>query len=115
MREKETLKRMLDKAFIVDLHLTFMDEDSLYFVFEHCHYGTLTNLIETMGGLSHEVVRHYMAEIVQALSQCFEEKIMHRDVKPENILITKSRHLKLIDFGDAKEFDDSVYDFMLES
>ena len=39
---------------------------------------------------------------------------MHRDLKPENILIDARCHLKLIDFGDAKQFDDDVYDFSFE-
>ena len=39
---------------------------------------------------------------------------MHRDIKPENILIDARCHLKLIDFGDAKLFDDDVYDFSFE-
>ena len=49
-----------------------------------------------------------------ALEQCFNLQIMHRDIKPENILIDTRCHLKLIDFGDAKLFDDDVYDFSFE-
>ena len=39
---------------------------------------------------------------------------MHRDLKPENLLIDENRHIKLIDFGDAKIFEDSVYDYSFE-
>ena len=39
---------------------------------------------------------------------------MHRDLKPENILISEDKHLKLIDFGDAKEFQENIYNFSFE-
>ena len=37
--------------------------------------------------------------------------IMHRDMKPENLLIDSEKHLKVIDFGDAKEFTEDVFDY----
>ena len=46
MREKAILKRLQDVPFIIELLWTFMDESSLYFVFDHCKYGNLSNLIE---------------------------------------------------------------------
>ena len=56
MREKEMLKTLVNKPFIIRLQLTFMDKDYLYFVFDHCMYGTLSKLITLTGGLSHRVV-----------------------------------------------------------
>ena len=114
MREKEMLKTLVNKPFIIRLQLTFMDKEHLYFVFDHCMFGTLSKLITATGGLGPEVVRHYAAEIVEALSQCYESKIMHRDLKPENILISEDRHLKLIDFGDAKLFEEEDFTFKLK-
>ena len=48
-----------------------------------------------------------MAEIVAILEFLHTKGIAHRDVKPENILITNSRHLKMIDFGTASIYDES--------
>ena len=48
-----------------------------------------------------------MAEIVSILEYLHSKGVAHRDVKPENILITKDRHLKMIDFGTATIYDDS--------
>ena len=114
MREKEMLKTLVNKPFIIRLQLTFMDKDYLYFVFDHCMYGTLSNLITLKGGLEHKVVRQYSAEIIQSLDHCYESSIMHRDLKPENILLDSERHVKLIDFGDAKPFEDGDFTFQLK-
>ena len=108
------LKTLVNKPFIIRLQLTFMDKDYLYFVFDHCMFGTLSKLITLTGGLSHRVVQHYAAEIIQSLDQCYESQIMHRDLKPENILIDGERHIKLIDFGDAKPFEESDFTFQLK-
>ena len=53
----------------------------------------------------------YAAEIAHGLRHIHENKIMHRDLKPENLLVDDKRHLKIIDFGDAKEFTDEIYDY----
>lgn len=45
MREKDTLKALDGRPFIIKLIMTFMDEEHLYFVFEHCKFGTLSSLI----------------------------------------------------------------------
>ena len=94
--------------------MTFMDRDNLYFVFDHCKYGTLANLIKLQGGLPNNVATYFAAQIIEGLRQCFEMNIMHRDVKPENILIDENKTLKLIDFGDSKNFEDSVFDYSFE-
>ena len=104
MREKEILKLLIGKPFIILLRMTFMDHDHLYFVFEHCQYGTLSTLIDEMGKLDPKLCVFYAAEIVEGLKAVHANKIMHRDLKPENLLIDQRRHLKMIDFGDAKEF-----------
>ena len=96
MREKELLKLLVGKPFIIRLEMTFMDRDHLYFVFEHCKYGTLSSLITHSGKLEHDVAVFYSASILQALQQCFDLKVMHRDLKPENILIDEQKHIKLV-------------------
>ena len=76
--------------------MTFMDAEHLYFVFDHCKYGTLSNLIRLTGPLSNQIAVFFAAQILEGLRQCFEIKIMHRDVKPENILIYEDKNLKLV-------------------
>ena len=55
IREKNLLLKLQNNPFIVKLYKTFSDEDSLYFVFEHCQNGTLSELIKEKGKLDPEV------------------------------------------------------------
>lgn len=61
MREKDILKQLNGKPFIILLRKTFMDRDSLYFVFEHCKYGTLSSLIDEKGKLEKDLCVFYAA------------------------------------------------------
>jgi len=67
MREKEMLKLLSGKPFIIKMQMTFMDRENLYFVFDHCQYGTLSNLITLQGKLSPQVAVFYAASILQGL------------------------------------------------
>lgn len=84
------------RKFIIDLKMTFMDTEHLYFVFENCKYGTLSNLISQKGKLEPNVCVFFAASIIEGLQQCFNLKIMHRDIKPENILIDENKQLKIV-------------------
>ena len=64
-------------------------------------YNTDTKQLE---GLSPSILRHYMAELVVALSYLHSKQIAHRDLKPENIIIDSSNNIHLLDFGSAKDF-----------
>ena len=55
MREKKILALLSGRPFIIDLYSTHQDDDTLYFVFEHCHYGTLSNLITLKEKLSYDL------------------------------------------------------------
>lgn len=109
MREKQILKELTGKSFIIQIKQAFMDEESLYFVFEHCLYGTLSNLITVqgkklsllnlLGRLSEQLARVFAAEIVSGLKNMHEAGVMHRDLKPENIMIDEDLHLKIVNFS----------------
>lgn len=57
--------------------------------------------------LQYADIQFYVAEIVAILEFLHSRGVAHRDVKPENILLTPTRHLKMIDFGTASVFDES--------
>lgn len=82
-----------------------MDSENLYFLMEFAEKGTLYDLIKNVYGTEPVPVdtsRFFLAEIVLALESLHRDNYVHRDLKPQNILVHKSFHLKLCDFGEAK-------------
>lgn len=78
------------------------DHGYWYMIMEYVPGMTLMKLIETQGHLSIQETLFFLQEIVSALKVSHEQGIIHRDIKPGNILITESGHCKLTDFGLAK-------------
>lgn len=67
--------------------------------------GDLLNLMSRHGPFDEEYTRFYLAELTQALNELHKMGFVHRDVKPENILIDRYGHIKLADFGNAACLD----------
>ena len=107
LREART---MMDTQhpFIVTLHGAFQDEQYVYFVLEYMGGGDLFAQMQwRVGdgqGLPEEQVRLIAAEIALALDKLHRHGYMYRDLKPENVLVSSDGHLKLADFGLAKEY-----------
>ena len=64
--------------------------------------GDLMSLIQRQGTLSLYAIRFYAANMVEVLDYLHSNAIAHRDVKPENVMISTDGYLKIIDFGSAK-------------
>lgn len=105
INEQVCLQMVIGHPFIARLASLFEDESFLYFVIEFCPYGDMNNLIKIARrknrALTKDTIRFYAAELVSALEKVHKEGIIHRDVKPQNILIGDRGHLKLTDFGIA--------------
>lgn len=78
------------------------EADLQYIVMEHCGRGTLEDLLLTEGALSPERVASLGVSICEALAYAHRHGIVHRDVKPGNVLIANDGSLKVADFGIAK-------------
>jgi len=100
LMEKHVLTEC-DHPFIVKLLHTFQDRNSLYLVTEFVPGGELWNQSHRTG-LRPSLATFYAAEILDALEYLHAKQIVHRDVKPENVLIAADGHVRLIDFGTAK-------------
>ncbi len=74
---------------------------------EYCNGGELFFHLQNKKGFSEDVVRFYAAEIYCALAYLHDNKIVYRDIKPENIILDSDGHIKIIDFGLAKDNVDS--------
>lgn len=82
-----------------------MDDQNLYFVFENCENGDLNDLITKRKTLSLEVTRIYAAQMVQCLYYLQKKGVMHRDLKPQNILLDANMNLKFVSNTQRLKFD----------
>jgi 3-phosphoinositide dependent protein kinase-1 len=74
---------------------------------ESCEGGELFDQIVRKGRLSEDEARFYAAEIVDILEYLHSAGLIHRDVKPENLLLTSDGHIKIADFGSVKPTKDT--------
>ena len=88
--------------FILKLHYSFQTHDNLYMILDYCPIGDLSYQIE-LNLLEEEEAKFYIAELILAIEYLHQHDIIYRDLKPENILIGSDGHIKLADFGLAKE------------
>ncbi|KAL4233551.1 Serine/threonine-protein kinase lats1 [Mactra antiquata] len=88
-----------DNEWVVKLYYSFQDRDNLYFVMDYIPGGDLMGLLIKFGIFSENLSRFYIAELVLAIESVHKMGFIHRDIKPDNILIDKSGHIKLTDFG----------------
>ena len=106
LAERQLLSE-LKTEWIVTLHRTFQDQQHLYMVMEYLPGGDLMSHLIRLETLSEEKTRFYMAELIEAVHAVHRFGFIHRDIKPDNIVLTHTGHLKLIDFGLCK-FDPDV-------
>eukprot|EP01126_Amoeba_proteus_P021675 TRINITY_DN2205_c0_g2_i13.p1 TRINITY_DN2205_c0_g2~~TRINITY_DN2205_c0_g2_i13.p1 ORF type:complete len:399 (+),score=89.44 TRINITY_DN2205_c0_g2_i13:310-1506(+) len=84
---------------IVKLYSSFQDSKFLYFIMEYLPGGDLMNLLIKRNTLTEAECKFYMAEVILAVNSVHSHGYIHRDLKPDNILITRDGHVKLSDFG----------------
>ncbi|XVF09426.1 hypothetical protein REPUB_Repub07fG0091800 [Reevesia pubescens] len=88
--------------FVVRFFYSFTCRENLYLVMEYLNGGDLYSLLRNLGCLDEEVARVYIAEVVLALEYLHSLHVVHRDLKPDNLLIAHDGHIKLTDFGLSK-------------
>jgi CRP-like cAMP-binding protein len=102
MNEKNILL-MTNSAFVINLFETFNGTQSLYFLLEPALGGELYATYNRKGFHGSEKhAKYYVAGVVYAFEHLHERYIIYRDLKPENLLLTESGHIKLTDMGLAK-------------
>lgn len=88
--------------FVVRFFYSFTCRDNLYLVMEYLNGGDLYSLLRNLGCLDEDMARVYIAEVVLALEYLHTLHVVHRDLKPDNLLIAHDGHIKLTDFGLSK-------------
>jgi serine/threonine protein kinase len=108
-REVEIMQHLSGHPGVVTLRAVFEDADAFYLVMELCHGGRLLDEVAREGTLSERRAANVIKELMAVLKYCHEMGVVHRDVKPENVLLTKAGRLKLADFGLAVRVADGKY------
>ncbi|KAJ4481722.1 hypothetical protein C8J55DRAFT_474179 [Lentinula edodes] len=97
--ERMILMKQAESPFVAKLYFTFQSKENLYLVMEYLNGGDCAALIKTLGALPEEWTKQYIAEVVLGLEYLHQRGVVHRDLKPDNLLIDQHGHLKLTDFG----------------
>ena len=101
---ERTVLAKLNHPFIQKLYYAFQTKGNLYFITQFMHGGELNYHIykEPNNYFSEEKARFYASEIILAINYLHKNNCIYRDLKPENVLIDITGHIKLIDFGLSK-------------
>ncbi|KAI9844403.1 MAG: Serine/threonine-protein kinase [Sclerophora amabilis] len=106
-----------DSPWVVKLFTTFQDASYLYMLMEFLPGGDLMTMLIKYEIFSEDITRFYMAEIILAIEVVHKLGFIHRDIKPDNIILDKGGHIKLTDFGLStgfhKQHDNSYYQQLL--
>ena len=104
VQAERDLMAAADNPWLVKLNYSFQDDTYLYLVMEYCGGGDLMTILMRDDILTPDQTRFYMAELGAGINAVHELGFVHRDLKPDNILIANNGHVKLSDFGLAKSF-----------
>ncbi|XP_067884042.1 serine/threonine-protein kinase MRCK alpha-like isoform X6 [Heterodontus francisci] len=89
-----------DSQWITTLHYAFQDENYLYLVMDYYVGGDLLTLLSKFEDrLPEDMAKFYLAEMVLAIDSVHQLHYVHRDIKPDNILLDVNGHIRLADFG----------------
>lgn len=117
--ERDILAESKENPWLVKLHASFQDNAYLYMLMEFLPGGDLMTMLIKYEIFSEDITRFYMAEIVMAIEAVHKLGFLHRDIKPDNILLDRGGHIKLTDFGlstgGRKQHENSYYQALLKS
>ena len=103
MKRELKMLQQLKHPNCVDFQDAFYHKGNLFLVFEYVEKNLLEVLEESPNGLSPKLIRSFVYQMCKAISYLHKNNIIHRDVKPENLLIDENYQLKLCDFGFARK------------
>lgn len=107
VRQERDILAKSDNPWIVKLHYSFQDDDYLFLCMEFLQGGDLMTWLINKEIFTEQQTRFYIAELVLAVESIHKMNYVHRDLKPDNILLDNQGHIKLTDFGLCKPFEHS--------
>jgi serine/threonine protein kinase len=104
INEAKILHQLRDIPNVVNVHDYFEENNTVYFYMDYIEGESLKSLVEKKGKLPLNTAIAYIQEVGNALTAVHEKSILHRDIKPDNIIINTRNNAILIDFGIARDF-----------
>lgn len=104
--QERRLLEEIDHPYIVNLRYAFQDDENCFFVLDLMLGGDLRFHLERSGHIKEEIVRFWIAELACALEYLHRQRIIHRDIKPDNILLDAMGHAHLTDFNVAIHYSE---------
>ncbi|XP_061602851.1 serine/threonine-protein kinase MRCK beta isoform X3 [Cololabis saira] len=99
-REERDVLVKGDSQWITTLHYAFQDDNYLYLVMDYYVGGDLLTLLSKFEDrLPEDMAKFYVAEMVLAVHSIHQQQYIHRDIKPDNVLLDVNGHIRLADFG----------------
>jgi cGMP-dependent protein kinase len=103
--ERDVLLK-IDHPFIMKMVKYLKNENYIFFINEYIKGKELWEVIRDIGLLNKEQTQYYGASILLAMDYLHKQKIIYRDIKPENVMVSVKGYIKIIDFGTVKEIQD---------
>ncbi|KAJ7074740.1 CAMK/CAMKL/Kin1 protein kinase [Mycena amicta] len=103
------LSLLLHHPYICGMREMIVHQHHYYMVFEYVNGGQMLDYIISHGRLRERVARKFARQIASALDYCHRNSVVHRDLKIENILISQSGNIKIIDFGLSNLYDPAAH------
>ena len=97
--ERDALAISSKSPFVVQLFYSFQSHEKIFLVMEYMIGGDIKSLLHNIVYFDNSMAIFYIAEVTLALEYLHKHSIIHRDIKPDNLLLSSSGHVKLTDFG----------------
>ncbi|XP_077253332.1 uncharacterized protein LOC143892523 isoform X2 [Tasmannia lanceolata] len=115
VKAERNLLAEVDSACIVKLYCSFQDEEFLYLIMEYLPGGDMMTLLMRKDTLTEDEARFYVGQTVLAIESIHKRNYIHRDIKPDNLLLDRYGHMKLSDFGLCKPLDCISFPNLIEN
>ncbi|KAK8811323.1 hypothetical protein WA158_003058 [Blastocystis sp. Blastoise] len=103
LKNERDVMTLTDARYVVTLYYSFQDADYLYMIMEFCAGGDLMGLLIRENIFTEEATKFFICEMILGISSIHKQGYIHRDLKPDNFLITYDGHIKLTDMGLSKK------------